>query len=211
MKKRILLITCSSILILILLLIGIKFYYKYKFNKSIHQPILETLESIRNFSNNVSGIILLPKDSVHHIFTKQFFDNGSIFVFDNNKKILTNNYSNYNGICYSLIESKLCSDGSINNNENLLFGQTWLFDSLIKSVIFLNADSALLNETYDLIIVYGWSKYFSITYDNHRKEFYQCMISKKNMKVLFLAVNNDYTELFWNKNTPIPFSNNSLF
>ena len=93
----------------------------------------------------------------------------------------------------------------------MLFGQSWVFDSLRKSVFFLNADSALLNETYDLIIVYGWSKYATLTYNNHRKEFYQCMISKKNMIVLFLAVNNDYTELFWNKNMPIPVSNNSLF
>ena len=132
---------------MVLLLIGIKCYYKYKFNKSIHQPKLETLESIRNFSNNIGGIILMPKDSVHQLFTKQFFDNGTIFVFDNNKKILTNNYSNYNGICYSSIESKLCSDGSINNKDNLLFGQSWVFDSLRKSVFFLNADSALLNES----------------------------------------------------------------
>ena len=211
MKKRILLITCSSILMLFLLLVAIKYYYKYKFNKSIHQPQLETLESIRNFSNNVSGIILLPKDSVHQIFTKQFFDNGSIFVFDNNKKILTNNYSNYNGICYSSIESKLCSEGSINNITNVLYGQTWVFDSLRKSVFFLDADSAVLNETYDLIIVYGWSKYFSLTYNNHRKEFYECMISKKNMKVLFLAVNNDYTELFWDAKKPIPVLQKSLF
>lgn len=211
MKKRIFLISCSSILMLFLLLIAIKYYYKYKFNKSILQPQLETLVSIRNFSKNVNGIILLPKDSLHQIFTKQFFDNGSIFVFDNNKKILTNNYSNYNGICYSLIESKLCSDGSINNKQNLLFGQTWVFDSLRKSVFFLDADSAVLNETYDLIIVYGWSKYATLTYNNHRKEFYECMISKKNIKVLFLAVNNDYTELFWDAKKPIPVLQTSLF
>ena len=62
-----------------------------------------------------------------------------------------------------------------------------------------------------ITIVYGWSKYATLTYNKHRKEFYECMISKKNMKVLFLAVNNDYTELFWNKNTPIPVLNNSLF
>ena len=211
MKKRILLITISSILMLFLLLVAIKYYYKYKFNKSILQPQLETLESIRSFSNNVCGVILVPKDSAHHIFTERYFDNGSIFVFDNNKKILTNNYSNYNGICYSSIESKLCSDGSINNKQNLLFGQAWVFDSLRKSVFFLDADSAVLNETYDLIIVYGWSKYFSITYDNHRKEFYECMISKKNIKVLFLAVNNDYTELFWDAKKPIPVLQKSLF
>jgi hypothetical protein len=196
---------------LFLLLVAIKYYYKYKFYKSIHEPRLETLESIRSFSNNISGLILVPKDSAHHIFTERFFDNGSIFVFDSNKKVLTNNYSNYNGICYSSIESKLCSDGSINNKQNLLFGQAWVFDSLRKSVFLLDADSAVLNETYDLIIVYGWSKYFSITYDNHRKEFYECMISKKNMKVLFLAVNNDYTELFWDAKKPIPVLQKSLF
>lgn len=194
-----------------LLLLAIKYYYKYKFNKSIHQPRLETLESIRSFSNNISGLILVPKDSAHHIFTERFFDNGNIFVFDSNKKVLTNNFSNYNGICYSSIESKLCSDGSINNKQNFLFGQVWVFDSLRKSVFFLDADSAVFNETYDLIFVYGWSKYFPITYDNHRKEFYECMISKKNMKVLFLAVNNDYTELFWDAKKPIPVLQKSLF
>jgi parallel beta-helix repeat protein len=213
--KRILKVTLIIIAVLAVLLIGNKIWQHQVMD--LKNPELESIQSISDFKqqNNVSGeIVLIAKDTTSfYNIINPYFGNGGIWVFDNKGNVLETNvaYSNSFGACFREIKNNIIKKNFDFSSSTIepSFTKENYFEKLLKSTVLVNNATVVESleypfENYEYIIVYGWSKYYGLSYKNSQVKEIDDYIKSNNKNVLLVSVNVDYADYWYPKNEPLP-------
>lgn len=209
---KILLIVFS---VLIVLAIGNTIWQQQAMD--LKNPELESVQSISDFKqkNYVPGdILLIAKDTTSfNDIVDTYFGNGRIWIFDNKGAVLETNvaYSNAFGACFRDIKKNIVKKDFDFSSSTIdpSFLKKEFFKKLIDNTLLIEGVSAVdlsddLFNNYEYIVVYGWSKYFGMSYKNPQVKEIEDHIKTENKNALLVGVNVDYVDYWYPKEKTLP-------
>ncbi len=173
----------------------------------IKNPKVQSVESIKRFvsENHVEGTVIIPYDSLSFNYLQKYFDFGNIIVFNHEGKVVENNFISLGGHCYSEVCNNIKGGFVFEKNNFKSLDSLNLLDSLSTYSIMLQQNRKIeLKNKYDFIIVYGWVSFVKSSYIKRQLAFLDFLKNQKKYKVILVAVNTDYFDLWCDKDCLLP-------
>ena len=204
--------TLGIILFLVLTIVAlyvIRLYQIKKFNENFIPAQHETQQSILDYARQkqLSGEILIAKDTTGFEKVAHLFAPGTIFVLDKQKKIVDINYGNYGGSCYFDIADHICDDFNFSKSKyNHKIVDTTFLSDLTTSTAFITNFTWDSARNYDYIVTFCWAKWDSTSYSNEGavQKIINGIKSNTKRKVLLLSVNADCVAPWYPLDTELP-------